>query len=241
MNKRAELIEVIAGILIFVFLAAVFFVWAISIVNYNEYAVEREFGTLYQDVKATGFTWVGFGTLQRTNNQVRNYEITIEAASNDYQDVKIILNLNTQIKRELVYDFVKNYLSEETYTQYLNNKVQEKVKTLVLKYSAEEILTKRIAISKELYDAVKDIPELKYFTFNDLTIKDIQFSDKFSEVLERKAQILIEREVLTRQEENLKLLKNNMQVVDIDTYFKYQLIEKWDGKSNLIISDAVLR
>ena len=223
-----------------VVLLLIILAFCISIVDYNEYAVEKEFGILYQDIKEPGFTWVGFGSLVRVNNQVRNYEIVVNAASSDYQDVTLALNLNIRIKEDKAYDFVKNYPSEELYQQYLNNKVQEKVKSIILKYDAEQVLQKRIEISQELYLAVKSIPELEYFEFNDLTIKDVQFSDKFNEVLERKAQVLIEREIILRQKENLELVRDNMKSVDMDTYFKYQMIEKWDGKSALIISDALV-
>lgn len=234
-RKRATSAVAFVGfILIFLF-------WAVSIVNYSEYAVEREFGKLYPEVKEQGFVWVGFGNLERVNNQVRNYEILVESASKDYQDVNLQINLNTKIKKERVYEFFKNYQTEGMYQQYLNNKVQEKVKSILLKYSAEEILTKRLEISRELYNEVKDIPELIYFEFNDLVIKDVKFSEKFNEILEKKAQVLIEREVIMRQKENLELLKKNMEIVDVDTYFKYQLIEKWDGKSDLVIADSILK
>jgi|SRR3989338_469999 len=218
----------------------VFLFFSVSIVNYNEYAIEKELGKLYSDIKEPGFVWVGIGSLKRVNNQVRNYEITVNAASSDFQDVTMALNLNTKIKKQNVYDFVKNYPSEEAYQQYLNNKVQEMVKTIILKYNAEQILLNRLQLSKELYEAVNDIKELEYFEFNDLSIKDIQFSTRFNEILEKKAQVFIEREILIRQRENLKLLEENMQTIDIDTYVKYQLVEKWDGKSALIISDNLL-
>jgi len=216
-------------------------VFGLRIVEYNEYAFEREFGTLYQDQKETGFNWIGFGSLQRINNQVRNYEITVKAASKDLQDVSIDLNLNLRIKKDQAYNFLVNYKDEATYLQYLNNKVQEKVKTVILKYDAVEILNNRLAISEEFNDDVSNIKELNYFEFNDLAIKNIQFGDEFTKSLERKAQVNVERDILIKQKENLEVMRQNMVILDVDTYFKYQLIEKWDGKTPLIISDALIK
>jgi len=215
-------------------------VFGLRIVEYNEYAFEREFGTLYQDQKETGFNWIGFGSLQRINNQVRNYEIIVKAVSKDLQDVSIDLNLNLRIKKDQAYNFLVNYKDEATYLQYLNNKVQEKVKTVILKYDAVEILNNRLAISEEFNDDVSNIKELNYFEFNDLAIKNIQFGDEFTKSLERKAQVNVERDILIKQKENLEVMRQNMGILDVDTYFKYQLIEKWDGKTPLIISDAVI-
>lgn len=233
--------DAVVVIAVLVIVTGIFLLWGISIVGYDEYAVEKEFGTLKTGLKETGFNWVGFGSLIRVNNQVRNYEVVVEAASRDYQDVTLTVNLNIVILKDKVFDFIKNYPSEEVYSQYLNNKVQERIKTVVIKYDAESILNNRLSLSKELYDSIKSMPELSFFEFNDLAIKNIQFSDKFSETLERKAQVNIEKEILTKQKDNLELLKSNMQIVSMSDYFKYQLIEKWDGKSNLVISDAIIR
>lgn len=232
-------ILVALGIIIIV--VSIILLFGLRVVGYNEYSLEREFGTLKPDIKHTGFNWVGIGTLLRVNNQVRNYEITIDGASSDFQDVQVTLNLNIQIEKDKVYDFVTNYRDEGEYNKYLNNKVEEKVKTILLKYNAEEILKNRLVIRDEMKSDVKDLEELKYFKFNDLTIKNIEYSEKFNEVLEAKARVLQEREVIARQKENLELIKKNMDSIDVDKYFKYQLIEKWDGKSNLIISDAIIR
>ncbi len=215
-------------------------VWAFSIVEYNEYAIERELGKLDNKIREPGINYVGIGTLIRVNNQVRNYEIAVDGASSDFQSVDLILNLNLKINKDQVYDFVKDYRTEEMFTQYLNNKVQEKVKLVLLQYNAEKMLTDRDKVREEMYDVVVKIPELKYFTFNDLTIKDIAFSEEFDNMLERRASVNQERVIIEKQKQNLELLKKNIESVNIDTYFKYKLIEKWDGKADLIISDALL-
>lgn len=239
-NKKGQFLTGMAFIF-FILTCLAILLFSIRVIDYNEYAVEREFGHLYKDVKEAGFTWVGLGDLIRVNNQIRNYEIIVASASNDYQDVTMTLNLNIKIKKDEVYNFIKNYQSEQTYNQYLNNKVQEKVKAIVLKYSAEDILNNRINISRELYQEVKSIPELSYFEFNDLVIKDVSFSPEFNDVLEKRARVNQEREIIIKQQENLKLQEKNMQEIDIDTYFKYQLIEKWNGQVPLIISDSLIK
>lgn len=239
-NKKAQ--GFLAGIIIFLaIIAFIFFLTGFRKVNYNEYAVHKTFtGHLNEGVIDSGIKWIGWASFKKVNNQVRNYEIAIDSASSDFQDVQVMLNMNIQIERDQVYDFIKNYKSEAEFNTYLNNKVQEKVKTILLQYNAEEILINRLKIRDEMKESVQTIEELKYFKFNDLTIKNIEYSDKFNEVLEAKARVLQEREIIIRQKENIQLIQKNMDLVDIDTYFKYQLIEKWDGQSSLIISDAIL-
>jgi len=243
MNKKGQedYFGVIGGVMaVSVIVILLLLAWAISIVHFDEFAVEKEFGNLYTEFKEPGFTWVGFGSLVRVNNQNRNYEIHVEAASKDLQQINMDLNLNMRIKKEETYEFIKNYQDESIYVLYINNKVQERVKTVVLKYNAEEVLKHRLQLSKELYDEINQIEELSYFTFNDLAIKNVAFSPEFNSMLEKKAQVELERDIIIKQKENLRLLKENMGVMDIDTYFKYKLIEKWNGQSALIISDALL-
>jgi hypothetical protein len=43
------------------------------------------------------------------------------------------------------------------------------------------------------------------------------------------------------EKSNLELQKQNIEIIDVNNYFKYMLIEKWDGKSDLIISENLIR
>ena len=241
MNKKgqAEGIGIVVGA---VLVGIIFYLFiSISIVQYNEFGIRKHFtGNIDNDVYK-GLNYIGaFSSMIKVSNQIRNYEIMVDAPSKDYQSVKIDLNMNIRIKEDKTYDFVKNYPNEQMYIEYLNNKVQEKVKTILLEYNAEEILNNRLEISKKFYDSAKEIKELEYFELNDLAIKNIAFSPEFTLVLEKKAQIGIQNQIIQSQKQNLILLKENINVVDINDYFKYELIEKWDGKTPLIISDSLL-
>lgn len=243
MDKKGQAVgAIISAICVIAFFIGLFLLITLTRVNYSDYGVKKTFGGhLTEEVLSDGIKYRGFGSIIKVSNQVRNYEIKVDAPSKDFQSVIMDLNLNLRLKKDKAYDFIKNYADEKTYIGYLNNKVQEKVKTIILKYNAEEILLNRINISKELYDEVKVIPELTYFEFNDLAIVNIEFKQEFDALLEQKAQILFQREILTQQKQNLVLLSENMKIVDISTYFKYEMIQKWDGKANLIISDAIIK
>ena len=239
--KKGQAGSIAGGIAVILLIVLIWLLWAVSVVNYTEYAFEREFGQLKPDIKEAGIRWVGFGNLIRLNNQVRSYEVVIDAASADFQDVQITLNLNIQLEKEKAFEFLKEYRNEEEFRKYLNNKVEERVKTTLLKFNAEEILKDRLAIRDEMKVEVMKLEELKYFKFNDLTLKNIEYSEKFNEILELKARVLQEREVIIRQNENLELTKKNMEIIDVDKYFKYQMIEKWDDQADLIISQNLIR
>lgn len=214
--------------------------FSIKLLNYNEFAVEKEFGILKKDVKTEGFNYIGIGSLIRVNNQVRNYNLVIDTASKDYQAVKLNLNLNLKIKKSEVYNFIKDYKDEKTFKNYLDNKISEKVKSLVLKYNAEEFLEKRLLISNEILKQIKVLKGIEKFELQDFIINDIEFSPTFVEILERKGKVRYEKNIILQERENLELKKQNFKIIGIDDYVKLQIVDKWDGKSSLIISDSFL-
>ncbi|HYD03562.1 MAG TPA: SPFH domain-containing protein [Alphaproteobacteria bacterium] len=222
------------------FFGLIWVFWAFSVVQYNEYAYEREFGKLSSTIKEPGIRYVGFGSLVRVNNQVRSYNIQVDAATSDMQEVKFDVNINARLKKDESYNYIRDYEYEETFIAYVNSKIQEKSKTIIFQYSASEMLEKRLEISEAVYEAVKDIPELQYFEVEDISLSNIDFSEEYDQILERKARLTIEKDIILQQKENLELQKKNIDSIDVDKYFKYQLIEKWDGSAPLFVGSTIL-
>jgi len=231
-KKTLWILAIIGGI--------TFLICSLSVVPYNYYAYEKEFGTLKSELKETGINYIGLGQLVKVNNQVRTYNIHVAAASNSMQDVNFDVNLQIRLLKDKSYDFIKDYADEQTYITYMNNKIQEKSKTVIYKYSPKEILDNRLTISHEIRTEVQSMPELKYFEIQDVALANIDFGTKYKEVIEMNAKLDIEKEMLIKQKTNLELQQKNINSIDVDKYFKYQLIEKWDGQSSLFLSDNIL-
>ena len=233
-GKKAQ-VAIISGsiaLLVILFFISLF---CISRVNYDEYCFVKSFsGTLDSGIKTQGFVWKGFlGSLVCTNNQHRNHEVLVDAPSGDLQEVKIDLNINMKLKQDKSYEFLINYPSEETYTQYLNNKIQERIKVTALKYNGEDFIYKRPEISKEILTEVQNIPEINYFEITDVAMTNVDFSETFRASLERKAQQDIEGQIIAKQKANILLINQNMETTNMNNYFKYIIAEKWDGKAPL--------
>lgn len=240
MNEKGQIgmsLFIVGAIMFAIF---IWCVWAFSIVQYNEYAYEVEFGKLDANSHTPGFTYVGFGSLVRVNNQVRGYNIHVEAATNDMQEVNFDVNINAKLKKDEAYNFIKDYKSEDTFFTYVNNKIQEKAKTIIYKYNAKDMLDKRLVISAEIKNEVSKMPELKYFELEDLALANIKYSDEYNKIIEDKAKLDVQREIIIKQKENLALQQQNINGIDVDKYFKYQLIEKWDGKAPLFLGQGVI-
>lgn len=230
MNKKGqELGLAIFGIL--AILLVFFALFAFSIVSYNEYAIEKEFGQIVGDFKQPGFTYVGIGSLIRVNNQMRNYAVDVDGFTSDKQKAVLSLTLNMKIKENLVKDYILDYKDEAIYKQYLEKKAMDKVKVVLSKYDGEWIIENREELSNELTNMLREVEEVKYFEFKDVVIDNIEFSEQYRDILESKARVDIEREIIMKEKQNNIELKKNIDALDIDSYLKYKIANNYNGES----------
>lgn len=239
MNKKGE----VDGYAVFVFSMCllfcvfIFILFSFSIVGYNEYAIEKEFGQIIGDFREPGITYVGFGTLIRVNNQIRNYDIEIDGFSKDKQQVMLDIIVNLKIKNEFVKEFILNYKDEETYNTYLENKVQDEVKSILSKYEAEYALENRELLANELTERLRQVKEIEYFEFNDVVIDNIEYSPEFRAILEDSARVEIEREIIMKERQNNVELKKNIEELNINSYLKYKIANNYKGESLFLGGD----
>jgi regulator of protease activity HflC (stomatin/prohibitin superfamily) len=230
MNKKGqeEAIFILTLLVVVLAFAACF---AFNIVNYNEYAIEKEWGQIVGDFKEPGFTYVGIGTLIRVNNQMRNYPVEVDGFTSDKQKALLSITLNMKIKEEFVRDYILDYKDEATYQQYLEKKAMDKVKVVLSKYEGEWMLDNRETLSKELTDMLREVEEVKYFEFKDVVIDNIEFSDQYRAILEDKARVDIELEIIMKERANNVELKKNIDTLNIDSYLKYKIANNYKGES----------
>lgn len=232
--------KVAAFIIFAVIMLVGFALLGFRVVRYNEYAYEYELGNLKMDIKEPGIRWIGIGQLKRISNQYMNYNTKVDASTKDMQGVDFDVNVKLITKKDRAYEFFKDYPSMDSFKNYLESKIQEKSKTVLFKYNAEELLGNRLEITRNVLDSLKELDGVDYFEIKDFAISNIQFSGDFDAILERKAQVMIERGILEQQKENMRIMRENVDMLDTEDYLRYQIAEKWDGKASLIISDSFI-
>jgi regulator of protease activity HflC (stomatin/prohibitin superfamily) len=236
MNKKGQE-EIIVLFIIGMIIVAIGVVFSFNIVSYNEYAIEKEFGQIVGDFKQPGFTYVGIGSLIRVNNQMRNYAVNVDGFTSDKQKAILSLTLNMKIKEDLVKDYILDYKDEEVYQQYLEKKSMDKVKVILSKYDGEWIIENREELSKELTEMLRNVEEVKYFEFKDVVIDNIEFSEEYRGILESKARVKIEREIIMLEKQNNVELKKNIDTLNIDSYLKYKIANNYKGESLFLGGD----
>ncbi len=191
----------------------------------------------------------------KINNRITKLEVDTEAFSKDLQTVSTTLAINYRVDTEMSYSIYKNVGA--SYEDVLVvPAVNEVLKAITAKYTAEESVTNRSLISDGLIEGLngKLNPAGLYIT--DVNIINFDFSEAFINAIEEKQvaqQQLLKAETEKQtaitnaeaeaeavrikaeaQAEANKILSESLTEEIID----YNKVEKWDGKLPTVTGDA---
>ncbi|NEQ28613.1 MAG: prohibitin family protein, partial [Microcoleus sp. SIO2G3] len=192
-------------------------------------------------------------TVETLSVRVHKQEISAEASSKDLQNVYTDVALNWHIiPAEVNLIFQQIGTQSDVVDRIINPAVEEVLKAVIARYTAEEIITRR----EEVKAAVDDLLTARLATYHiavdDISLVHIHFSDRFSDAVEikqiaeqeaKRAEFLAikaaneaaARVNLARGEAEVqRLLRENL----TPELLRRQTIEKWDGKLPLILGDS---
>lgn len=191
--------------------------------------------------------------------RTQKIETSADAASKDLQDVQTTIALNYHLATDevpLLYQTIgKNYQG-----RIIDPAVQEAVRAVSAKYTAEELITKRALVRDDAKQFLKDKLGKYYIMVDDFNIINFQFSESFdaaiedkvtAEQLKLKAQWDLERikvekeQMITQaqaQAESLRLQKMEVtsdliRLREIEA--RLAAIEKWDGVLPQVTGGAI--
>jgi len=197
----------------------------------------------------------------KMNIRVQKTEIETESSSKDLQLVNMKLAVNYKIDGKKATKLYKN-VGTKYEDVILQPAIQESIKAVTSKYTAEELITKRNEVSiesmKELDNKIK-----KYgLTIDNFNITNFNFSEDFNKAIEEKQ--VAEQKVLTAKQElekekieaEKKLVKakaekeaNELKQKSLtENIIKEKFIEKWNGElpkvtsgNNMFSIDSLLK
>lgn len=250
-NNDFYLAVQIATVIVFLAILSKFFI----IVNAGERGVLMQFGKVQEQVLGEGLHVI-FPTVysvKKLSVRVQKQESSAEASSKDLQDVFTDVALNWHIIPEEANAIFQQIGDEkEVVARIIEPAVEEVLKAVMAKYTAEEIITKR----GEVKAAVDDSLTLRLVTYHiavdDISLVHVHFSERFSEAVEAKQ--IAEQEAkrgeflalkaAKQADAKVNLAKGEAEVQRLlrdnltPELLERQAIEKWDGKLPLIIGDG---
>ncbi|HEY9302575.1 prohibitin family protein [Microcoleus vaginatus DQ-U2] len=250
-NKEFYIAVQLALVIVFLAILSKFFI----IVNAGERGVLMQFGKVQEQVLGEGIHVIvpTVYTVKKLSVRVQKQESSAEASSKDLQDVFTDVALNWHIVPEKANAIFQQIGDEkEVVARIIEPAVQEVLKAVMAKYTAEEIITKR----GEVKAAVDDYLTLRLVTYHiavdDISLVHVHFSERFSEAVEAKQ--IAEQEAkrgeflalkaVKQAEAKVNLAKGEAEVQRLlrdnltPELLERQAIEKWDGKLPLIVGDG---
>ncbi len=189
----------------------------------------------------------------RMNIKVQKAEVDMSSASKDLQDVHMKIAVNYRVDGKKAPNLYKN-VGTKYEEVVLNPAIQESVKAVTSKYTAEELITKRNEVSDNCEKELNEKISMYGLMVDSLNITDFDFSDEFNKAIEEKQ--VAEQKVLTAKQElekekieaEKKLVKaraekeaNELKQKSLtDNIIKEKMIEKWNGELPKVSSGSNL-
>ncbi len=181
--------------------------------------------------------------IERLNVKVQKAEVTTESSSKDLQEVNMSVAVNYRIEAEKAVDLYKN-----VGTGYVNiilaPAIEESIKSVTSKYTAEELITNRSEVSEKCMEELSKKVSKYGLKVSDFNITNFGFSKEFDKAIEEKQ--IAEQKVLTaKQELEKEKIEAEKKIVAAeaekkanelkqrsltDNIIKEKFIEKWNGE-----------
>jgi regulator of protease activity HflC (stomatin/prohibitin superfamily) len=222
------------------------------IIDAGQRGVLLRFGEVQEQVLAEGIHTVIplVDTVHKLSVRIQSQEISAEASSKDLQDVFTDVALNWHIIPEEA-NLIFQEIGDQTAAveRIINPAVEEGLKAVIAKYTAEEIITRRSEVKANVDEALTTRLSVYHIVVDDISLVHVHFSERFREAVEAKQ--VAEQEVkraefiaikaIREAEAKLNLARGEaaanqlLQGTLTSDLLQRQALERWNGNLPLII------
>ena len=238
-EKRNIIIGVIVIICLFLFISS------FRTINSGEVGIKVRFGKVIRTHMNEGVNFkIPFvENIVKMNIRVQKIEVDTNSASKDLQDVNMKLAVNYRIEKDKAVSLYKD-VGTGYEKVVLEPAIQESIKAVTSKYTAEELITNRNEVSDKCMDELSKKVTKYGLSISDFNITDFNFSEEFNKAIEEKQ--VAEQKVLTAKQElekekieaEKKIVKaeaekkaNDLKSNSLtDNIIREKFIEKWNGE-----------
>ena len=119
------------------------------------------------------------------DNRAQKANIDMMCFSSDIQEVSIKYSINYQINKENAQDIYKT-IGENYYSVIMEPRIQEAVKSVTAKYTADKLIERRSELSEQILEILKKNLEDYNIIVLNTAIENMDFSDAFTDAVEAK-------------------------------------------------------
>lgn len=258
--SAARRIRLIAGIAVLAVAAIILVASCCVVVPAGHSGVVMTLGKVSDQVLAEGFHFKApfVQQVEMISNKIQKKEVAANAVSKDLQTVNSNVAVNFRVSNASSASVFQN-IGRGYEDVVLLPAVQESMKSVSAKYTAEELITKREAVSEETKDTLESKVQEYGIIIEKFNIVNFDFTDEFNAAIEAKqvaeqnllktkteqeqalviAKTEAEKKVLTAQAEadaikvkaQAQAEANRQLSASLNaTLVEYQKVQKWDGK-----------
>ena len=231
-NKKLIIIGVI------VFISLVTILCSFQTIKSGEVGLRVRFGKIIDSNLKEGFNLKipYIEDIVKVNIKVQKVEMDTSAASRDLQDINTKLAVNYRIEADKASGLYKTVGNSYELT-ILEPVIEESVKSVISKYTAEETITKRSEVSNESLKVLQEKVDKYGIVIDNFNIINLSFSEEYAKAIEEK-QVAEQKLATAKLESEAKLVEaeaekkaNDLLKQSItEELIEKQFIEKWDGK-----------
>ena len=231
-NKKIIIIGII-GLVIFITILSSF-----QTIRSGEVGLRVRFGKIIDSNLKEGFNLKVpyIEKIVKVNIKVQKVERETSAASKDLQDINTKIAVNYRIEANKASNLYKTVGNNYEQT-ILEPVIEESVKSVISKYTAEETITKRSEVSSESLKVLQEKVQKYGIIIDNFNIINLSFSAEYSKAIEEKqvaeqklATAKLESEAKIVEAEAAKKANDLLKQSLTDELIEKQFIEKWDGK-----------
>lgn len=190
-------------------------------------------------------------TIIKMDNRIVKLEVETEAFSKDLQTVETRLAINYRVSKDKSYAIYKNVGSDYE-TILVNPAVNEVLKAITAKYTAEESVANRSLISQGLIEELNNKLNKNGIYVEDVNIINFEFSEAYIAAIEEK-QVAEQRLLKARTEKEEAIVKaeaeaetlriqseaqakaNNILSKSLnENLIRYEMMKKWNGELPMV-------
>ena len=196
-------------------------------------------------------------TIIKMDNRIVKLEVETEAFSKDLQTVETKLAINYRVSKDKSYAIYKNVGSEYE-TILVSPAVNEVLKAITAKYTAEESVANRSLISHGLIEELNNKLNKNGIFVEDVNIINFEFSEAYIAAIEEK-QVAEQRLLKAKTEKEEAIVKaeaeaetlriqseaqakaNNILSKSLsENLIRYEMMKKWNGELPMVTDGSTI-
>jgi len=220
-----------------------------TIIPASHYGIIVTFGSVSERVLGEGIHFVNpLAEIKKVTGELQTvFSQGVDAASKDLQTVKTNITVNYLIEADYARNVYVQNPNLNYERQYITPAIAETLKSVISKYTAEELVTRRIEVSEGVTNSLREKLAQYHLSVRDINTTDFQFSRAFDEAIEAKVTATQQAAKAERDLERIKFeaeqrivaAKAEAEAIKIQTqaintagganYVALKGIEKWNG------------